>query len=109
MGGIFWLASYPKSGNTWLRAFIATLVSGAPADINKMTFLGGIAANRSGFDDALGIAAADLTLEQQLNLRPRFNEMGGGEAARPLYGRAHDCYHQPPPGEPLFPSAATRG
>jgi hypothetical protein len=109
MGGIFWLASYPKSGNTWLRAFIATLVSGAPADINKMTFLGGIAANRSGFDDALGIAAADLTLEQQLNLRPRVYEIWAAEAERPLYCKAHDCYHQTPAGEPLFPSAATRG
>ena len=24
---IVWLASYPKSGNTWLRAFITSLLS----------------------------------------------------------------------------------
>jgi len=27
MKGIIWLASYPKSGNTWLRAFIANLLA----------------------------------------------------------------------------------
>ena len=25
---IVWLASYPKSGNTWLRAFVASLLYG---------------------------------------------------------------------------------
>ena len=27
MGNIIWLASYPKSGNTWLRAFLANLIA----------------------------------------------------------------------------------
>jgi len=109
MGGIFWLASYPKSGNTWLRAFVATLVSGAPADINKLGFLGGISSDRSAFDEALGIAAADLSVEQQTNLRPRAYEIWAAEAAHPLYCKAHDCYHLTPAGEPLFPTKATRG
>lgn len=109
MSGIWWLASYPKSGNTWLRAFIATLITGEPADINKMTLLGGIASDRPAFDEALGIAAADLTLEQQTNLRPHAYEIWVGEAERPLYCKAHDCYHFTPAGEPLFPTAATRG
>lgn len=47
MSGIWWLASYPKSGNTWLRAFIAALVSSEPADINKLSFLGCISSDRS--------------------------------------------------------------
>jgi len=38
MPGVVWLASYPKSGNTWTRAFLANyLVDGAePVDINKL-------------------------------------------------------------------------
>ena len=28
MSGIIWLASYPKSGNTWLRAFLANAIAG---------------------------------------------------------------------------------
>ncbi len=33
-----WLASYPKSGNTWLRMLIANLsaADGKPADINEL-------------------------------------------------------------------------
>jgi len=33
MGNIVWLASYPKSGNTWLRAFLANLVADAGASV----------------------------------------------------------------------------
>lgn len=41
MGKILWLASYPKSGNTWLRAFIHNLMRNpaAPVDINDMNTL----------------------------------------------------------------------
>lgn len=35
MGGIVWIASYPKSGNTWTRNFLHNLIKG-DADINKM-------------------------------------------------------------------------
>ncbi|MGF1631924.1 MAG: sulfotransferase domain-containing protein [Kiloniellaceae bacterium] len=30
MSGILWLASYPKSGNTWMRVFLANLILGEP-------------------------------------------------------------------------------
>lgn len=30
MPGILWLASYPKSGNTWMRAFLANLILNPP-------------------------------------------------------------------------------
>ena len=38
MGNLIWLASYPKSGNTWLRAFLHNLLRNpeAPFDINKL-------------------------------------------------------------------------
>src|SRR5271156_5810226 len=39
MGGIIWLASYPKSGNTWMRAFLHNLLRNppAPVPINQLT------------------------------------------------------------------------
>ena len=39
MGSILWLASYPKSGNTWLRAFLANFLTGAktPFPINELS------------------------------------------------------------------------
>jgi hypothetical protein len=33
MGGIVWLASYPKSGNTWMRAFLHNLLTNAKRPI----------------------------------------------------------------------------
>ncbi|MAI12798.1 MAG: sulfotransferase [Rhodospirillaceae bacterium] len=38
-GGIIWLASYPKSGNTWLRIFLENLFRNtqSPADINDLS------------------------------------------------------------------------
>ena len=39
MGKIIWLASYPKSGNTWVRAFLHNLLRNPDSayDINKIT------------------------------------------------------------------------
>jgi len=41
MAGIIWLASYPKSGNTWLRSFLHNFLLAADRsyDINKLTDL----------------------------------------------------------------------
>ncbi|CAE7405555.1 STD2 [Symbiodinium microadriaticum] len=38
MGGLIWLASYPKSGNTWMRAFLHNLLRNppSPAHINDL-------------------------------------------------------------------------
>lgn len=38
MGRIVWLASYPKSGNTWLRAFLHNVLhdKGGPLDLNAL-------------------------------------------------------------------------
>ena len=38
MGDIVWLASYPKSGNTWMRAFLHNLFhnEARPVDVNRM-------------------------------------------------------------------------
>ena len=37
MGYLYWVASYPKSGNTWMRAFLANLIAGERGvDINQL-------------------------------------------------------------------------
>ena len=109
MSSIWWLASYPKSGNTWLRILLGSLVSGRAADINALPFLGWMASARVAFDAALGISSDDLSLEQQADLRPRAYEIWAADADVPLYCKAHDAYHLTPSGEPLFPAAVTGG
>ncbi len=49
----WWLASYPKSGNTWFRLLIANLRQDAPVDINDLPRQGGIASARAWFDNAM--------------------------------------------------------
>ena len=41
MGKLVWIASYPKSGNTWVRAFLHNYIRqpAAPYDINRLTDL----------------------------------------------------------------------
>lgn len=76
MPGIIWLASYPKSGNTWLRAFLANFISGSaePVPINDLpNFVLG-----DGFlihyEQLTGKAADDLSEEELTRLRPRLHE-----------------------------------
>ena len=54
---IVWLASYPKSGNTWFRAFLTALFNpGNPeVDINNL-YQSTIASSRQLFDEMTGVS-----------------------------------------------------
>jgi hypothetical protein len=53
-----WLAAYPKSGNTWLRVFIANLsATDAPADINALSETGLIPSDHGSAPDTHFIRA----------------------------------------------------
>lgn len=72
MGKLLWLASYPKSGNTWVRSFLYNLLHDTqePADINKLnTFCFG-ASSRRWFDEVSDRPLEALTPEEIAHLRP---------------------------------------
>ena len=71
-----WLASYPKSGNTWFRLLVANLSAddGKPVDINDLPERGGIASARAPFDHLLLIDSGLLTHDEADSLRPRVYE-----------------------------------
>jgi hypothetical protein len=118
-----WLASYPKSGNTWFRLLIANLAAGdEPVDINAMPERGGIASGRGDFHFHTLIDSGLLTHDEADALRPRVYEAiagedggdgsdddsGGRDGTRlPRLIKAHDAYLASPLGEPLL--AAARG
>ena len=58
---IVWLASYPKSGNTWLRAVLTCYLQGAgdPPSINAL--IGSVATQRDMFDEFVGLPSSDMT------------------------------------------------
>lgn len=73
MGRIVWIASYPKSGNTWTRAFLHNLFRDAskPFDINDMDLL---SANEAAivYYQALDRRPwQEWTLEEVAAMRPR--------------------------------------
>jgi aryl sulfotransferase len=109
VSGIVWFASYPKSGNTWLRVFIANLASedGRPVDINKLGIP--VASSRRLFDDAAGVEASDLTEEEIARCRPRVYRHLAEMAGKTVFLKIHDAYTILPHGEPLIPAEATAG
>jgi hypothetical protein len=76
MGKIIWLASYPKSGNTWIRAFLANLFSGAdqPFNINDLNLFCSSLTARVRFDEAAGRSTVDFTEYELLHLRGRVQQ-----------------------------------
>lgn len=72
MGSIVWLASYPKSGNTWLRAFLANLIANRveplrPDEIRDYT---DSEARADRFSELAGRPNTELTIDEISALRP---------------------------------------
>ncbi|WP_269009608.1 sulfotransferase domain-containing protein [Aquirufa ecclesiirivi] len=57
---IIWLASYPKSGNTWFRGFITALKNGGKVHINELG-TAGIFSNKFTMEDILDVDADDIS------------------------------------------------
>ena len=107
---IVWLASYPKSGNTWFRVFLSNLLNknDQPADINNL-YATPIASNRELFDEATGLASSDLTPEEIDNLRPGVYEYAARNSKEFLYQKVHDAWIETELGEPMFSKNVTHG
>ncbi|HTZ03505.1 MAG TPA: sulfotransferase domain-containing protein [Xanthobacteraceae bacterium] len=114
-----WLASYPKSGNTWFRMLVANLSAAEkPVDINDLPERGGIASARAPFDYLTLIDSSLLVHDEIDGLRPRvYEELASGaqddeydkpDAVPPVrFVKVHDAYTLTPKGEPLL--AGRRG
>lgn len=113
----FWIASYPKSGNTWMRVLLANLraADGAPVRINAIPDMGGgLAASREMFDALLLIDSGLLTQDEIDALRPRLHEEmardgpADNRSANPpaiCFTKVHDAYTLTARGEPLLAGA----
>ncbi len=110
MKKIIWLASYPKSGNTWFRIFLANLLNGGddPADINALEQAPNASARRI-FDENMGFASSDLSAEEIDRLRPDLYRWLSENYDAPLCMKIHDAYTHLPDGTPLIPTEATFG
>jgi hypothetical protein len=106
--GIIWLASYPKSGNTWLRIFITNLERDEEtrASINELDF-SSMSSMRAIFDEAVGYKAGDLTFDEIDMLRPDAYVYESRVREEAFYSKVHDAFARLPDGRPLFPPQAS--
>lgn len=109
-GNIYWLASYPKSGNTWMRVLLTNYLRDAdePADINELNN-GPIASSRLAFDENLGIEASDMTQDEIEQYRPLVYEYMSTRIEESMFCKVHDAYTYTPQGIPLISKKATAG
>ena len=105
---IVWLASYPKSGNTWFRIFISNLRSNQkePIDINKIE-TNGIFSSNGIFEKATGISPMYLTDDEADMLRADVFRYYSNYADDLLFVKIHDAYTRLTNGEPLIPLDVT--
>lgn len=106
---IVWIASYPKSGNTWFRVLLSNLIDdqGSPANINKLKTTP-IASSRVLFDKHCGTASSDLTPDEIEMLRPEMYRKEAGQSTGILFKKVHDAWTLNQQGKALFPSELTR-
>ncbi len=110
MGGILWVASYPKSGNTWVRAFLHNLLhdAAAPSDINSLHhfFVGDTDAKW--FEQFSDKPYDKLTKAEQAALRPKVHALLCRRSPDTVFVKTHhflgeDC------GVPLISMDRTAG
>jgi hypothetical protein len=109
MGNIVWISSFPRSGNTWFRCFLAGLLQpNLELDLADLPSLH--CANRQLIEQSLCFSTGDLTVDEVNKVRPgvyrHWSETW--EASSPLFIKTHDCYTSQPQGLPIFPADASR-
>ncbi len=107
--GIIWLASYPKSGNTWARLFLAALRGEDEVDLERMKGTFFIASSRAMIERHIDLNLADLTCEEAAALRPLAYRAMAAMPGGPLFLKVHDSRGDTRSGAPLFPPEATFG
>lgn len=109
MKKIVWLASYPKSGNTWVRAFLTTLTKGKTEGFLD-NLIAPMASNRLFIEDYLYLESSEYTPAELLDLRPPSYRAFAEELEEvPFFIKAHDAYVQTNRNEFLFPADISLG
>ena len=110
MSGILWLASYPKSGNTWLRAFLHNLFRNpsAPFDINRMSELTAGDSQAQWFRRLDPRPPAALDRDALAQLRPRVHALIAESAPDTVMVKTHNALVEVG-GVPMITQTLTAG
>ncbi|MBN2752096.1 MAG: sulfotransferase domain-containing protein [Rhodospirillaceae bacterium] len=89
-GGIFWLASYPKSGNTWARCLISSLLNGGGNVDLQAIKVGPNSAGRGWIEQRLDINIEEFTLEDLVAARVAAEGAHASVCTDPCCIKVHD-------------------
>jgi hypothetical protein len=113
MKNIVWLVSYPKSGNTWFRMFLANYLS----DLDIPVPLEGIksasiACSPIDFEECIGLNPYELTPNEVDLYRPNMYRVLSSEVTGKdelIYKKVHDAYTFNANQKPVFPEDVSKG
>ena len=102
----WYLASYPKSGNTWCRIFLNELVRLSNneknknnnhfyqdnIDLNQILSTGRIISNREWLDDQIGINSSELTESEIETIRPNVHNQTFNNEETFRFYKIHDAF-----------------
>ncbi|MCW8877664.1 MAG: sulfotransferase domain-containing protein [Kangiellaceae bacterium] len=112
MGNIVWIASYPKSGNTWVRAFIENYIANqnTPIDINHLYNRSISESTASLYQECLdGDRTLDqLSTEEVCELRPTVHGLIASRAQGTTFVKTHNFLGEYK-GKPLHTASVTSG
>jgi hypothetical protein len=99
MGNIVWLASYPKSGNTWLRAFIHNLISdtGRPSELHQLTQFFESESRAARYAGHLDRPPSERAFDELVALRPKVqHEIANSVARGSVLTKTHNqlCHYE---------------
>jgi len=110
MGNILWLASYPKSGNTWIRAFLANLVANraTAVPLSELPNYGRLEADPELYSQVAGKPSTQLNFDELCALRPAVAAAIVSAAPRTVFVKTHSMagVHE---GTPLITPQGTAG
>lgn len=110
MGNIVWLASYPKSGNTWLRAFLANLAANraAPLKPSELRDFTDEEVKADRFTELAGKPNTELSIDELAALRPDVHALIAQRAQGTRLVKTHNLCGSFD-GHPLFDWQVTAG
>lgn len=109
---IVWLASYPKSGNTWFRMFLANYLKNSiePVSLEEIESTP-IASSAIDFEEISGLNPFELHEEEVDLYRPdmyRYLSENEETEAGILYKKTHDAYIHNAHNAALFPAEVSK-
>ncbi|MCX6204892.1 MAG: sulfotransferase domain-containing protein [Bacteroidetes bacterium] len=99
---IIWLASYPKSGNTWFRVFITALLNNGIVNINDLK-TNGIFSSRTIFDNYTDIDSSYLYDDEAKIVLPDIYRELALDKKEQIFIKVHDAFICNQLEDPIIP------